>query len=47
MYEQKSYTVSENTGYNKTRLQEQFGMVEEAQRKFREASAEIAEHEGT
>lgn len=34
-------------GRTKTRLQEQFGMVEEAQRKFREASAEIAEHEGT
>ena len=34
-------------GRTKTRLQEQFGLVEEAQRKFREASAEIAEHEGT
>ena len=34
-------------GRTKTRLQEQFCMVEEAQRKFREASAEIAEHEGT
>ena len=34
-------------GRTKTRLPELFGMVEEAQRKFREASAEIAEHEGT
>ena len=34
-------------GRTKTRLQEQFGMVEEAQRKFREAAADIAEHEGT
>ena len=34
-------------GRTKTRLQEQFGMVEEAQRKFREAAAEIAGHEGT
>ena len=34
-------------GWTKTRLQEQFGMVEEAQRKYREAAAEIAGHEGT
>ena len=34
-------------GRTKTRLQEQFGMVEEAQRKFREAAADIAEDEGT
>ena len=34
-------------GRTKTRLQEQFGMVEEAQRKYREAAAEIAGHEGT
>ena len=34
-------------GRTKTRMPELFGMVEEAQRKFREASAEIAEHEGT
>ena len=31
MYEQKSYTVSENTGYNKTRLQEQLKSLNCAQ----------------
>lgn len=33
-------------GRTKTRLQEQFGMVEEAQRKYREAAAEIPGLEG-
>ena len=31
MYEQKSYTVSENTGYNKTKLQEQLKSLNCAQ----------------
>lgn len=34
-------------GRTKTRMQEQFGMVEEAERKYREAAAETAENEGT
>ena len=34
-------------GRTKTNLQEQFGMVEEAQLKFRETAAEAAKNKGT